>query len=162
MIRKSTLPKAFVIVLAALLVEPPVFALSGVERADGNEQWVGTWSTALHQPDPGAGLTNAGFENQTLRQIVHISVGGNRVRVRLSTFGAGALAIGAAHIAIAGQGPAVVPGSDRPLTFGGQSTITIPPGAPVLSDAVDLDVSALSDLAVSIYVPASTGPATWH
>jgi lysophospholipase L1-like esterase len=160
MILKSTLVVAFVV--ATISMEPAAFAATGIKRADGNDQWVGTWSTALHQPNPGAGLTNAGFENQTLRQIVHISVGGNRVRVRLSTFGANALVIGAARIAIREQGPAIVPGSDRPLTFGGQSSITIPPGAPVLSDPVDLDVSALGDLAVSIYVPESTGPATWH
>ena len=107
-------------------------------------------------------LTNPGFNNQTLRQIVHTSVGGDQVRVRLSTFGASALVIGAAHIALRDVGAAIVPGSDRTLTFSGQPSITIPPGALVLSDPVDLDVPALSDLAVSIFVPGSTGPATWH
>jgi lysophospholipase L1-like esterase len=108
------------------------------------------------------GLTNQGFNNQTLRQIVHTSVGGDRVRVRLSTFGASAIVIGAAHIALREMGAAIVPESDRTLTFSGQPSITIPPGAVVLSDAVDLDVPALGELAVSIFVPGSTGPATWH
>src|SRR5215469_7273054 len=59
-----------------------------------NEHWVATWSTALHEPDLLApGLANTGFVNQTLRQIVHTSVGGRQVRVRLSTFGAGRLVV---------------------------------------------------------------------
>src|SRR5207244_4182152 len=58
-------------------------------------------------------------------------------------------------------GARMLPASDRMLTFSGQPSITIPPGAIVLSDPVDLDVPALSDLAVSIFVPESTGPATW-
>jgi lysophospholipase L1-like esterase len=130
---------------------------------DGDGQWVATWSATLHEPNPGPpGLTNAGFNNQTLRQIVHTSIGGEQVRVRLSTFGAGALVIGAAHIALRDAGAVIVPGSDRTLTFGGQPSIVIPTGAVVLSDPVELDVPALSDVAVSVFVPYSTGPATWH
>src|SRR5215475_13558374 len=105
----------------------------GIPR--GNEHWAATWSTALHEPDllvPG--LANTGFVNQTLRQIVHASVGGRQVRVRLSTFGAGRLVVGAAHIALSSGGSAVVPSSDRVLTFGGKPTTEIPPGAPVVSD----------------------------
>jgi lysophospholipase L1-like esterase len=129
----------------------------------GDENWIATWTTALHQPDLLApGLANAGFNNQTLRQIAHTSAGGHRVRVRLSTFGAHNLVVGAAHIALHAQGQMIVPGSDRTLTFGGRPSINIPPGAPVLSDPVDLDVPALGDLAISIFVPGSTGPATWH
>jgi lysophospholipase L1-like esterase len=134
-----------------------------VFAAHEDEHWVGTWDAALHQPSPGPpGLTNTGFNNQTLRQIVHTSVGGDQVRVRLSTFGAGALAIGSAHIALRADGAAIVPDSDRTLTFGGQSSITIPAGAVVVSDSVELRVPALGDLAISIFVPGTTGPATWH
>jgi len=145
------------------------FTVAGLGKASGanennpNEHWVGTWSNALHQPDLGVpGLANPGFNNQTLRQIVHISVGGRRVRVRLSTFGASGLVIGAAHIALHATGAAILTGSDRTLTFGGTPSITIPPGALVVSDPVELNVSELSDLAVSIFVPGNTGPATWH
>jgi lysophospholipase L1-like esterase len=135
---------------------------AAVARGD-NDHWVGTWSTALHQPSPGPpGLTNPGFTNQTLRQIVHTSVGGDQVRVRFSTFGANELEIGAAHMALRAGGTAIVPESDRTLTFGGLPSITIPPGAVAISDPVALQVPALSDLAVSIYVPRSTGPAPWH
>jgi lysophospholipase L1-like esterase len=91
-----------------------------------------------------------------------VSIGGNRVRVRLSTFGAGRLVIGAAHIALRGAEAAIVPGSDRTLTFSDEPYITLPAGATVLSDPVDLEIPALSELAVSIFVPEETGPATWH
>src|SRR5260370_30589944 len=142
------------------------FAIASLACAfadSGNEHWVGTWSTALHEPDLGVpGLANTGFNNQTLRQIVHTSGGGHQVRVRLSTVGAGGLVGGAAHIALRASGPAIVPGSDRTLTFGGKPSITIPAGAPVLSDPVNLNVPALGDLAISIFVPGSTGPAAWH
>jgi lysophospholipase L1-like esterase len=147
---------------AIVLIASAVLALPAVAGSE-DEHWVGTWSTALHQPSPGPpGLTNPGFTNQTLRQIVRASVGGDRVRIRLSTFGAGVVVIGAAHVAIRAEGAAIVPESDRPLTFGGQASITIPAGAVVISDPVALQVPASGDLAVSIYVPGSTGPATWH
>src|SRR5437763_202732 len=158
--RGSRLIGAIVIsVLCAVVVAAAPSAFAG----NDDEQWVGTWGTALHEPDllvPG--LANGGFNNQTLRQIVHTSVGGRQVRVRLSTFAARSLVIGAAHIALRDAGAAIVPGSDRTLTFGGKPSVTIPPGAPILSDPVELMVPALGDLAVSIYVPGNTGPATWQ
>jgi lysophospholipase L1-like esterase len=131
----------------------------------GTHHWVGTWATAPHQPDLGVpGLANIGFENQTIRQIVHTSVGGRRVRVRLSAFGSNGFVVGAAHIALHALGAeaAILPESDRMLTFGGKPGITVPPGALVLSDPVNLNVPALADLAISIYTPNASGPATWH
>src|SRR6058998_1729590 len=74
---------ALAFAVAGFATDPAAFA------GNGNEHRVGAWSTALHQPDLGIpGLSNSGFNNQTLRQIVHTSIGGDRVRVRLSTFGA--------------------------------------------------------------------------
>jgi lysophospholipase L1-like esterase len=154
--------------IAILLLQVfPAFALMADElhkyRGNGDENWVATWSTTLHQPDLGIPvLANSGFHNQTLRQIVHATVGGRKVRVRFSTFGASGLMIGAAHIALAGQGSAVIPGSDRALSFGGKPSIIIPPGAPVVSDPVELAVPDLGNLAITLYLPQDTGPATWH
>src|SRR5664279_2750554 len=142
-----------VLILSLLFVSAGLAANSGPFGEGDDEHWVGTWSTAPHEPDllvPG--LANTGFNNQTLRQIVHTSIGGRRVRIRLSTYGATSLVIGAAHIALAGVGSAIVPNSDRELTFGGMTSITISPGAPVFSDPVDLAVPALGNLAVSIFV----------
>jgi len=103
------------------------------------------------------------FENQTIREIAHISVGGRRVRVKLSnTFGATPLLIGAAHVAVHDSGASIVPGTDRTLKFSGQASISIPAGALALSDPVDLEVPSLSNLAVTIFVPNNTGAATYH
>jgi lysophospholipase L1-like esterase len=93
------------------------------------------------------------FNDQTVREIVHITLGGEQFRVRLSNaFGAHSLAIGAAHLAIRDQGPAIAAGSDRALTFGGRPAVSIPPGALILSDPVDLKAPASADLAVSLYL----------
>jgi lysophospholipase L1-like esterase len=95
--------------------------------------------------------------------IVRTSIGGNRLRVHLSNaFGPTPLVIGAAHIALRRMDSAIVPDSDRVLSFGGRRAVTIPPGAEMLSDPVTLAVAPLGELAVSVYVPADTGPASAH
>jgi lysophospholipase L1-like esterase len=131
---------------------------------DVHEHWVSAWSAAMHAPLPFPGLPPSPvFENQTIRMIVRPTIGGERVRIRLSNaFGTSALKIGAAHIAIAAQDAKIVPESDHALTFGGASSISIPPGAPVLSDAVDLHVSQSSEIAVSLFLPTRTPSSTVH
>ena len=98
-----------------------------------------------------------------MRQIAAVSIGGNRVRVVLSNeYGSKPLVIGAAHVALAGSGAAIVPGSDRALSFDGHSSVTIPPGAPVISDPVDLIVAPLSNVTVSLFLPEQTPLTTFH
>jgi lysophospholipase L1-like esterase len=143
---------SFVFIVAAL-----VFAgeHQSSRRAD---RWVGTWSAS-----PQTGFFATDFNNQSLRMVVHTSVGGDRLRVRLSNaFGSQPLAITATHVGIRTSGAAIVVGSDRAVTFSGSSAVTIPPGALAVSDAVILPVPALSDLAVSIFLSANAGPATTH
>jgi lysophospholipase L1-like esterase len=112
-------------------------------------RWVGTWTTT---PAPVEGIA---LSNQTLRLIAHVSIGGSRLRVRISNaYGARKLAIGGAHVALRSGDAAIVPGSDRALTFNGSPSTTIPIGALVVSDPVDLDLPPLTDLAVSVYLPA--------
>lgn len=112
---------------------------------------------------PRAPAPPSGFNNQTVRMIVRTSLGGRRVRVHFSNaFGATPLMVGAAHIALRSKDSAITPGSDRALAFNGKPSVTIPPGAEMISDAVDLDVPKLADLAVSVYVPGDTGPASAH
>jgi lysophospholipase L1-like esterase len=115
-------------------------------------------------PTPPAPLN---FTNQTLRQIVHVSIGGERVRVVLSNaFGTVPLVVGAAHVALRVKDAAIDPKSDRALTFGGSPSATIAAGAVVVSDAVSLAVSAFADLAIDAYLPgdtaASPSPLTTH
>lgn len=154
----------FIALLALHLMPICALVASGYPGDDQrfNEHWVATWSTTLHQPAIIPGLSNSGFNNQTLRQIVHASIGGRRVRVRLSTFGTSGVVVGSAHIAFSAGGAAVVSGSDRVLTFGRNPSITVPPGAPVVSDPVDLTVPEAADLAITLFLLGMTGPATWH
>lgn len=92
-----------------------------------------------------------GFNNQTVRMIVHTSIGGRSVRIQLSNaYSSAPLAVGAAHIAIRSKDAAIVPASDRPLSFNGKQSCLIPPGVLILSDPVDLDVPQLGDLAISL------------
>jgi lysophospholipase L1-like esterase len=127
------------------------------------DHWVGTWSASPMAADSVPGQGNSGFSNQTVRQITHVSVGGNRLRVRLSNaYGTGPLNIGAAHVALQRSGASIASGSDRALSFNGNRSITIPAGGLVLSDPIDFEVPAFADLAVSVYFPAATGPITWH
>lgn len=124
------------------------------------KHWVGTWGNSSP-----TGLTTTGYNNQTLRLMAHTSLGGNRVRVRLTNlFGTKPLTIGAAHIAVRADGITadIQPGTDRVLTFSGQTAIAIPKGAVMVSDPVDLAVPATGDVAVSIYLPDNTGPVTFH
>ena len=103
------------------------------------------------------------LRDQTLRMIVRTSLGGRRIRVRLyNAIGGRAVRIGAAHVAVSGGGSAIVPASDRALTFGGRPVVTLYAGQTVVSDPVSLDVQPLTDLAVSLFFPEGTGPPTSH
>jgi lysophospholipase L1-like esterase len=147
--------------IAILSVTPATFA----KKASRPEVWVGTWSTSVQGPINFGGRVSptGGFENQTLRMVVRTTIGGPRVRVHLSNvYGTDALIVGATHIAIRSSGSAIVPGSDRTLTFSGRSLTTIPPGAEMVSDPVELEVPELGYLAISIYLPYKTGIPTWH
>ena len=125
------------------------------------ENWTGTWGTAPAGPPPETSLQT--FTDQTVRLMVHTSTGGNRVRIRVSNeMGAMPLTIGAARIGLRAGGSDVAAGSDRALTFGGRAFVTIPPGAPAVSDPVELNVPALSDLAVSLYLPGTVQATTIH
>jgi lysophospholipase L1-like esterase len=150
-----------IVAALALAVAPAARAQSGW----ADERWVGTWSASMQGQINFANrnVANEGFENQTVRMIVHTSIGGNRARVRLSNaYGAAPLAIGAVHIAVPSSGAAIVPSSDRALSFSGRASITIPAGAEMLSDAFEFAVPQSGDLAISVYASAKTGPPTWH
>jgi lysophospholipase L1-like esterase len=124
-------------------------------------RWVGTWGSAPAGPPLQAQLMS--FNGQTLRLIAHTSIGGSRVRIRVSNeLGNAPLQIGSAHIARRQTGAVIMSGTDRVLTFGGTESVTIAPGAPVLSDPVELEVPALSDLAVSLYLPGQVQATTIH
>jgi len=130
--------------------------------------WVGTWAAALTTASLGnSGGSLTGFNNESVRMIVRTSVGGDKVRIRLSNaFGAGPVTVGHATVArtvTPNTGDAdLVPGSIRELTFQGSESVTMFKGADVLSDPIAMNVPALTELAVTVYFPAATGQTTWH
>jgi hypothetical protein len=116
-----------------------------------DKHWVGSWAAA---PAPAEGIV--GFNNQTIRLNPRCSIGGERLRVRISNaYGNRPLIIGAATVALRDKGPAIIAGSSRKLSFGGRDSTVIAAGAVQYSDAVDLSVPPLADLAVSFHLPAT-------
>ncbi|HZD01702.1 MAG TPA: SGNH/GDSL hydrolase family protein [Actinomycetes bacterium] len=155
--RPRLLSLAIMVTLAVWLMLP-----AGTASAREGRRWFGTW-TASPQPPYSTGISAAGFSDQTLRLIVHTSISGSRVRIRLSNvFGTQPLTIGSAMVGVRDAGPSVVPGTSRALTFGGGASVTIPSGQEVISDPVRLRVDAEQDLAVTLFVPAASGPTTFH
>lgn len=152
-------------------------AVVGQERR--GETWVGAWTTALvgrplvvappaggAAPGPAAAQLPS-IRNQTLRQIVRPSIGGPRIRVVLSnTFGTAPLEIGGAYVALREKDAAIATQAGRRLTFSSRASFTIPAGAVVVSDPVDLAVRPFSDLAIDAFVPGALGamdsPLTSH
>ncbi|MFD5074182.1 SGNH/GDSL hydrolase family protein [Streptomyces sp. NPDC058371] len=123
-------------------------------QADG--AWTGTWSVSPQSGGPG-------YKQQTLRQTARTSISGSAVRVRLSNvFGTKPLVIGNVHIAKRTSGSGVDTATDRVVTFGGRTAVTVPVGGTAVSDSAAFAVGALSDVAVSVYLPEDTGPATYH
>ncbi|WP_420236625.1 SGNH/GDSL hydrolase family protein [Telmatobacter bradus] len=136
-----------------------VLVLSTAVAGSAQSGWVGTWAASA-MPNQGAkSLTNA-----TEREIVHLSQGGDKVRVRFTNeYGTEPLTIEEAHVALSAGGAAIQPGTDRKLTFGGAASIQLAPGAVVTSDPVALTAPALSNLAISLFVPVQPmHTATYH
>ena len=152
---------------AKLVLAFAVLLLSSLALAeDHGERWVAAWQGS---PTPGGTFfspgcpSDVGLNNQTIRNIVFMSMGGEAVRVRISNAGGSVpLNVGAATVAIAGMGASAVAGTVHPILFSGQSSILIAAGGEAVSDAVDMDVQALQELDISVYTPGATGPTTQH
>ncbi len=138
--------------------------------AQAQRNWIPTWTTAQQlvrfpaAPAPSSVAPPLQtLRHQTIRMIARTSIGGRRVRVKLANaFNGSPVEIGAARIALRDKDSAIVAASDRALNFGGAASVTMAPGAVVVSDPVDLAIPALTDVAVSLYFPGETGPPTTH
>jgi lysophospholipase L1-like esterase len=138
------------------------------QAGDGAKKstWVGTWAASETEASHGntsGSLT--GFTDQSVREIVHTSVGGNALRIRLTNeYGTTPLAIGHVTVGLptAPASADLVPDSIHTLTFAGSQSATVNVGADLISDPVQFDVPALHELAVTIYLPTATGPTSWH
>lgn len=120
--------------------------------------WMGAWGASPNPPPANAKT----FENQTLRQVVRLSTGGNQIRIRFTNeYGDRPLDIGSASIARL-QADGAAAGKPIAVTFGGSGKVVIPPRAPMLSDPINLDVNALDSVSISVFLPTATGPCTCH
>jgi lysophospholipase L1-like esterase len=147
-------------------------AASAAAAGTGNgaaATWVSSWAASPMAATPPSlafipgDVSSAGFTDQTVRNIVWTSVGGQAARVRLSnTFGTQAVTFDQVDVGVSAGGASIVAGTNHLVTFGGSKPVTIAPGAEVISDPLPMTVPAETDLAVSLFTRAATGPATYH
>lgn len=134
------------LVLASLLLVVPVSAFA----AKGEDHWVGSWGASPF----GAPTKDGKFGDSTVRNTVHLSIGGSALRIKVTNeFGTDPLMIDAASVGWSAGGGAVKAGTSKPVMFGGKATIIIPAGAMAVSDAIAMPVAPLSDLTISLHLP---------
>jgi lysophospholipase L1-like esterase len=143
----------------ALLASPP----SALAALAGEARWVGSWAASQQTPQPADTLPPETLHDATLRQVIHLSLGGARLRLRLSNaFGRSPLAVDAVHLAPSKGRGAIDPAADHLVRFAGESATVIPAGAEVWSDPVDMAVAPGADLAVSLHLPQTPDGETSH
>lgn len=145
----------------AIFFTSPQYAQS---KTNGGK-WIGTWASSQQVPGPQDALPSDALQDATVRQIFHVSVGGNTVRVHLSNvFGTVPLQFTSVHIAhpIATSSALIDPASDHALTFSGKSGVIVPAGAEYVSDPIPYPVAALSNLAVTFHLNAPPAVQTSH
>ena len=151
---------------AAACAKTPVVASPG-PSSRAPSTWTATWSPSQSAtaPRPAVGVVDRvpTYANATIREIIHTTVGGDRLRIRISNeYGDRPILIGAAHVAVREAESTTRAGTDRPLTFGGKTSVTVRTGAVVTSDPIAFDVPMLGDLAISLFLPDSARTTTRH
>jgi lysophospholipase L1-like esterase len=137
----------------------------GRDAGEARTWWVGSWAASPQLVEPGNALSPEDLRDATLRQIVHLSLGGSEIRLHLSNrFGTTPLHVTAVHVAkpISPDSDKIVPSSDRALTFSGLPEVTIPAHADYLSDPVSFPVKALSDMAITLHIDEPPFAQTGH
>jgi lysophospholipase L1-like esterase len=133
--------------------------------ADAQKNWVGSWASSQQLVEPHNSISSKDLHDVTLRQIVHLTIGGSELRLRLSNrYGSDPLHIDSVHVArpVATDSGRLVPNSDQPLTFSGRQDVTIPANADYLSDPIAYPVVSSSDLAITIHIQAMPANQTGH
>jgi lysophospholipase L1-like esterase len=142
--------------ICSLALIPPIAAAQ-------REGWITTWTASPEpaEPDPNQPILN--LRDQTVRERVRISVGGSQIRIRLSNeYGSSPLLVGAVTVGAPKDPATVKPGSIQAVTFGGRNSVTIPAGAPAISDPVALTVAYGVEISISLYFPKPVTTPTWH
>jgi lysophospholipase L1-like esterase len=124
--------------------------------ATSPDHWVGTWATSpVAAKNPSGTFSAPDTDGTTLREIVHISIGGPTVRLILTNeFGLDPLTIGAAQIALSAGAGAITPATAATITFSGKPSVVIPPGALMVSDPIPFKVAPAANLAISLFLPS--------
>lgn len=157
--RLSVSPSHALTALLAAVLASGCAVQNAAQNPRPPEHWSTTWGASDTVPAP----DSLGFNNQTLRLIVHTTTGGTQVRIKVANiFGSRPLKIGSAGVALQESGAALIAGSNRILTFSGRPSTVVPVGAYVLSDSVPLSISAHERLAVSLFVSGDPGPVSMH
>jgi len=142
-----------------------LLVVSAARAASAQTHWVGTWAASQQLVEPANAIPADGLRDVTIRQIVHVSIGGARLRVYLSNrFGTAPLHFTGVHIAkpLSADSPKIMSGTDEALTFSGETDAVVPAGADYVSDPVEFPVAALSDLAITLHVDALPERQTGH
>ncbi|QES42768.1 G-D-S-L family lipolytic protein [Streptomyces venezuelae] len=158
---------AFVATATATAVALALTAGAQASPAERHASWTAAWASAPQRPSTGfkPNWSEAGFDDQTLRQVVRVTEGGDRARIRLSNaYGSSPLRIESATIARTKEkgSASVEKGSLTPLTFGGKRGVTIPAQRQLVSDAGKLDLQPFESVTVTLHLSGTTGPATFH
>ncbi len=149
--------------LAVLLLSLTLTAAA--QSAPAHVFWTGSWASAQMQPDGRDYGSSTELTNVTMRQIVHLSLGGPEVRIRISNvFGDAPLRVSSVHVAdaVSGSSSEIVASTDRAVTFNGKNSVMIPAHAAYFSDPVEFDAKPLSDVAITFYMAKPAMPATYH
>ena len=153
--KKSSIP-VFVLFMLAM------FCASCVTSPPANKCWISAWVSGQQLTEP-RNNPPVSLTDNTLRQVVYVTLGGKKLRVQFSNaYGSGPVTINAAHIAVSKGAGSIDPATDKALKFEGAPSITIPAGQEIYSDAIDFKVEPLSNLAVTIYFGETSPDVTGH
>lgn len=152
---------------ALIVVAIVIFSSGGGQGRQPSKQihWVGSWAAAQQLPEPRNSLAPEDLQDVTLRQIVHLSLGGKRLRVHISNaFGTAPMTFTSVHIAraVSADSPKIQPATDKALTFSGSPSVTVPAGAEYISDSLEMAVPSFSDLAITLHLSAPPAQQTGH
>lgn len=156
---------ALVLAVSPAQAAPKAAPKPAPQQTSRPSTWTAAWASSQMIPDSNNALSNDDLYDLSLRQIVRITTGGTRIRLRLSNaFGTAPLRFDAVSIAQSADNATsrIVPLSSHPVTFAGQPSVIIPAGAEYLSDAIDMPVTALEDLAITTWQPGGANQQTSH
>ncbi|MFZ0452626.1 MAG: SGNH/GDSL hydrolase family protein [Ignavibacteriaceae bacterium] len=159
--------QSFLAGLPAIIGLILIFTFTSYSQSDSisnfNEEWVGTWSTAPQLVEPRNNPPAPGLSYNSLRQVVHVSIGGDSLRLRFSNeFSNSPVTMNAVNIAVSEDSSAVDPNTDQTLKFNGKPEVTIKPGATIISDPFSFKLKPLSNVTITIYFGDTSPDVTGH